>query len=431
MRNLIFISIGVLAAAWLAPHEASGQRIQFSAPASPNGVAYQPAPAATVPPSLTPNPNNLAPIRQPVTGSAGAAIQPPSFDPFSSQPGAATTPPSLIAPPTQPQYAQPPYYNGQPAPGSAAPYYQPLYSSPAEAYPGYPGYPAQPSSQFPGGLFGPNGCLGNPAPGPYLRLFQDLRFRYTWLKGNGGTDVDINVVDVAVTMNWPNFLYSGEPLRISPGFAFNFWNGPSPPAPPFAELPGQAYDAYLDAFWTTNQQARIGGDINVRAGVYTDFNTITTDSFRITGTGLGWFRITDTLTLKGGVTYLDRVDIKILPAGGLFWRPNPDVNFELYFPRPKLAQRLTTLGNTDIWWYLGAEYGGGSWTFQRTTGTMMSDQVDINDIRVYGGVEWFSGIVAIKGFVEAGYVFERELVYRSGPTLKLDDTYMLRGGLSY
>ena len=59
----------------------------------------------------------------------------------------------------------------------------------------------------------------------------------------------------------------------------------------------------------------------MRIGAYTDFNTFTTDSIRIMGRGLGVIAITPTLQFALGVVYLDRVKIKLLPAGGLIWIP--------------------------------------------------------------------------------------------------------------
>ncbi len=42
------------------------------------------------------------------------------------------------------------------------------------------------------------------------------------------------------------------------------------------------------------------------------------------GTGLGVIRLSPTTSLKLGVTYLDRNNIKILPAGGILWKPTPN-----------------------------------------------------------------------------------------------------------
>ena len=94
----------------------------------------------------------------------------------------------------------------------------------------------------------------------------------------------------------------------------------------------------------------------------------------------------------------------------------------------------TTMGNADVWWYLGGEYGGGNWTMERLNDPHLgfADRVDINDIRVFGGLEWH-GLNARVGFFEVGYVFDREIIFRNVPAdnLKLDDTVMLRGGVRF
>jgi len=406
-------------------------RIQFPTPGSVDnsfapGVGAQivAPPLSTNPPVLNANPGaaNVTPVLpQGVVvnpnGTAGVTLQQPTFDAFSTQPNAANTQPSLFG--TQP-----------PATTQSFPGFPPPPNQPAIV--GQPSGAAQPLSQFPGGLFSGNSNIATALPGPYLKAIDDLRFRYTWIGGDTGREMDINDVDVAVTFNWPNFMHSGQPLRISPGFSFHFWDGPGPPFSPAFEMPSKAYSTYVDLNWTTNLQRRVGGEANFTIGLYTDFQTLTSNSLRYQGTGLGFYRLTEYLTIKGGVTYLDRNQLKLLPAGGLFWYPTEDVRFEIYFPRPKLAQRVTTLGNTDIWVYLAGEYGGGSWTIERTP-VVLSDQVDINDIRLMGGIEWLSGYVGVTGFFEVGWVTEREIVWKSTlpGTLKLEQSFMLRGGLSF
>jgi hypothetical protein len=126
---------------------------------------------------------------------------------------------------------------------------------------------------------------------------------------------------------------------------------------------------------------------------------------------------------------LDRVDIKILPAGGFYYRPTPDWDMYLVFPNPKVRKFMTAVGNTKWWWYVAGEYGGGSWTVERQT---TDDRIDINDIRVIGGLEWETQ-THIRGHIEAGYVFDREVVFVSGDpgSFKPDDTIMLRAGVSF
>lgn len=352
-----------------------------------------------------------------------ASIQSPTFDAFSTQ-GQVGPPPVVAAP--NGNFSTVP--GGQPnqiyPPANAQPVY-----IPGQVAPGATGQAAAPNSLYPG--WQPSGIAWPQAPvfqGQYMRLFSDRRFEMTWVNGDNGADVDMVDLLMSTTMNYPDFLGSTQPIHITPAFIFHWWNGPSPPVT-VADLPSRAYSAYLDFAWSTRQDVQFGADIDFRVGIYSDFNSITSRAFRFTGTGLGWLRITPNLTFKAGIEYLDRVDKQMFPAIGLFWKPNPDVNLELYFPRPKFERRLPQMGNTDVWFYAGAEYGGGSWVVERTD--LSSDQIDINDIRIFGGFRWMT-LRKVTGFFEAGYVFDRKLVYRSAtPTIGLKDTFMLRAGFSF
>ena len=87
-----------------------------------------------------------------------------------------------------------------------------------------------------------------------------------------------------------------------------------------------------------------------------------------------------------------------------------------------------TLGTTDLWIYGMGEYGGGSWTIQREN---LNDQFDYNDIRVAVGLESF-GYRGMHGMFEVGYVFNRQILYRSGtPNYYPSDTLMLRAGIGF
>ena len=79
---------------------------------------------------------------------------------------------------------------------------------------------------------------------------------------------------------------------------------------------------------------------------------------------------------------------------------------------------------------MAGEYGGGAWTIERADGT--TDAVDINDIRISGGLEW-TGPRGLTGFFEAGFVFKRQVVYVVTPadSFDPDDTFMMRAGISF
>lgn len=262
----------------------------------------------------------------------------------------------------------------------------------------------------------------------WQRLFHAFRMRHTFVDGGSLNDVEINDTEIATSLSFPNWLNSDMPLTISPGFASHLWQGPN--SITGADLPGSAYSAYLQLDHSTALNRQFGGELSFAAGIYTAYDTVTADSLRFTGTGLGWLRLSPHLTFKAGVEYLDRVDIKMLPAGGLFWTPDANSRFNLYFPRPKISRRLPNLGNTEVWGYVSGEYGGGSWTIRREAN--FADQVDINDYRLMVGLEWI-GIRGVTGFGEVGVAFDRELIYRSDDTIghNLGDSFFARGGFAF
>ena len=271
-----------------------------------------------------------------------------------------------------------------------------------------------------------------------IRLFQGPRFRHTWLSGSDGFDnkkpnsLETNDSDVSLVFAIPNFLNSNRPLYVIPSYSQHVWEGPTAPG---SNLPGSAFSAFLDSGWETNPQQTFGVELGVRVGVFSAFNAVNSESIRIQGKALGRLRLTPTSTLRAGVFYLDRNKIKLLPAGGILWTPNQDSRFDLFFPEPKLSHYVSTLGNSDVWWYLSGYYGGGAWTIKQTDNS--NDEIDINDIRLMLGLE-FGKSDQIRqgfrmGFIEAGYAFNRELIYRvrSSSSLDLENSFVLRAGFAY
>jgi hypothetical protein len=403
----------VLAALIVRAGPLLAQTIQF--PQSP--------PPASLPPTLNTAPGvggaitatPAAPIN-PYTGTS--AISAP-FDPYSPSGSAAyqfwsTTPPSNAS-----------GVFGQ-APVSPYGATTPL-APPAGSFPTYGPPPPGATTPPPSYIF-PQGTGQQFDLSQSIRFIQDLRFRNTYVGGGDDpNDVGINDSEFAVSFTVPNFLTTGQPLFISPAFALHLWDGPSMMD---ADLPPNAYSAYLDAQWATDPNLQLGVELGFRIGVYTDFKTMNENSLRIQGLGLGVFRLTPTISAKIGAMYLDRNKIKILPAGGVLWTPTPQVKFDIFFPQPRLSAYLTTVGKYELWWYLAGEYGGGAWTIERADGT--SDDIDINDIRVSAGLDW-TGPKGLNIFVEGGFVFKRQVIYVVTPSDSFDpgDTYMVRAGISF
>jgi hypothetical protein len=392
---------------------ASSQTIQF--PSGGAGVTAVPGAAA--------QPTFGAPSASAVNPYTGSTVP---FDPYSSSGSPAYSFWGTQPPPsnTAGAFAQPqggvygstsPLVN-QPVPPTSPYLGNGLAPAPTGA--------VQPQSVFPNGMTGDSQWDLSKS----IDFIQDLRLRESFVAGGSSdNDLGINDIEAAVTFTIPNFLTTGQPLFISPAFALHLWQGPANMP---ADLPPNAYSAYLDFQWVSDPNLVVGAELGFRIGVYSDFNTLTSDSLRLQGLALGTVRLTPNLQAKIGVMYIDRNDIKILPAGGLLWTPNPQVRFDIFFPQPKLAMYLTTLGKVEMWGYLAGEYGGGAWTIERTAG--FTDRVDINDIRVSAGLE-FTGPRGVTAFFEVGYVFEREVVYVVTPQDSFDppDSYMLRAGIAF
>lgn len=381
---------------------------------APPVIGVQPGtiPPPTLPqtplPPTTPTYQNPYPQTVPlppvVTTPAPSLVQPPTFDPTVGNTN--TLPP--IVPSAPPQSTQPPGYIYPPPPGVIQP-------TPSGWQDNITTWPSQ--------------AWASLQTTQAYRCIERPRLRQTFIARSGSRGLGLNATELATTLNLPNFAGTTEPLRFTPGFTFNWWDGPNTPNTG-ADMPPRTYDLFLAMDYSTPWNRPYGGEINFTIGMYTDFDEVNSDSVRFTGAALGWFRLNNTTTLKAGIEYFDRVDIKLLPAGGLFIYPNPNLKIDLYFPRPRIATRFNNYSGCELWGYFGGEYGGGSWTYKRING--QGDQGDVNDIRLFFGLEWM-GPNQSSGLVEFGYVFDREIVYRSNPAqkFKIDDGFMIRAGFAF
>ena len=390
---------------------ACAQRVQFPSAAP----SITPAPNIAPPPTFTPT-------QQPTL---------PGFDPYGN--------PLLGAPPPDVPYNIAPQLSPQISPQGAP---SPIGPAPGVAQ---PQVPQQGGSVYPGGMpfqWESGAYQYQNSDGTVVRLqrfLQQISFEHTWVYGKKSfDDLGIHRVELASTFGVPIFYNPNTPLLITPGFAFNWLDGPVSPldpnggqAPGSADLPPRVYDAYLDAAWHPQLTDWLSADLGLRTGVWTDFEVVNSDSVRILGRGLGVMSFSPQFDFLAGVWYLDRNKVKLLPAGGVHWRPSPDLDAYIVFPNPKIRMRSRNVGSSQWWVYFAGEYGGGRWTLQRANGA--SDDVDINDLRAIFGIEWETQTQA-RGHFEIGYVFDREILYNrtmSPPKLNLDDSFMLRTGFDF
>jgi hypothetical protein len=318
---------------------------------------------------------------------------------------------------------------GYPGYSTAPPAIVPSNPPPQQMPPGYPQPPTQQSEWF------------QQTYQQTLRIYQGARGSWTYLLGNGqGTRVAVNELDTSATFALPFFMNSPAnlnkaPLLITPGFGLQLWDGPQQLVPTGADLPPNTYDSFIDTAWNPQFTPLFGAELGVRVGFYTNWDVFVTDSWRIMGRAIGTLRMTPTFQGKLGVIYLDRNQVKLLPAVGFTWTPNATSRYDIFFPAPRAMWRFGQTRRHAWWGYVAGEYGGGAWTFRRQQG--MISPFDYNDIRISLGTEWNPlAPTGLAGNFELGYVFYRQLFYVTGPPgfqqiTDLPSTMMFRLGLAY
>lgn len=260
-------------------------------------------------------------------------------------------------------------------------------------------------------------------------FFQKLTVQGTWLPRNGtgasGENYGMTDFEIFGTFAAP-FPTADTPLLITPGYGMHWLDGAQTP-----DMPPRLYDIYVDLVWITKPMEGWTNIVGATPGYWGDLENYTSDGFRVKGKQIliyDW--IPGRVQVVGGVLFLSRRDIYLLPVGGIIWTPNDDWRIEATFPRPKIARRLTWDGVTENWFYLAGEFGGDSWAVERTSGA--DDNLILRDLRAILGWERKMDGGAHQR-VEIAYVFNRSVEYTSGlpPEFYPESTVMLRAGVTY
>mgnify|MGYP007073191389 CR=1 FL=1 len=254
-------------------------------------------------------------------------------------------------------------------------------------------------------------------------VFQKLTFRATYIPGDGAGELGVTDLETWIVFGLP-FPTRDNPLLITPGYAARLLEVPAG-----VDLPDTLYDVYVQFRWLGKINDCWGYDLVFTPGVYTDFETDSSDEWRYTGRAVASYQWSPATQLLFGVGYFDREDITALPIAGLIYTPCDDVRWELLFPRPRYARRIHQCCDREDWLYVAAEFGGGSWAIQRAGGA--DDVVTLRDYRLLVGKE-----VKLCGgagrAIEAGYVFGREIEYVSPtPTVEIDSSFIIRGRITF
>jgi len=349
----------------------------------------------------------------------GTTYYQPTSPYFPNQPGTPTyggTPTDPFANPGNPAMPAP----GYPAPGYQQPMMQDPWSSNAPMGPYIT--PQEPMMY----MYGMNGSQ------PMRFGWQDRIDAFFIPKaGTNGPNVGqfgITGVDIEKEYTTPLGM-SGWVGRIAPQFGYRSWNGPKDPTPT-TDLPANGYRLGLGMALQSPNFNGITYEIAFNPSVGTDFDSsLTSDAYMFDAQAAGYWRINPEWLLAFGAFYWDRVDSIILPYGGVVWTPNDIWELRILFPSSRISVFVGAPWNIPTWMYAAIEYHVEAYQVRPE---MLGEQtrVQMSDIRLTGGFRWETG--SVTSFLEAGYVFGREVRYKKpGTGFDVDDAFIARIGLQY
>ncbi len=97
---------------------------------------------------------------------------------------------------------------------------------------------------------------------------------------------------------------------------------------------------------------------------------------------------------------------------GLILRPDDGIRIELVYPEPRVAWRVSADVDEERWLSVSGRIGGGEWAIERSD-SGLADVATYNDYQLVLALNTVDKARSISSF-EIGYVFARDLEYRSG-----------------
>ena len=261
---------------------------------------------------------------------------------------------------------------------------------------------------------------------------DDVSAAYTFVPKGGSNGLGMNEVEARLLFAIPwktlreRTCFNNGLFLLTPSFKYNHWSQTAAPATAF-KMPDSTFDAGLTTLFAT-QLRDLEVKVEVSVGVASSFQKVDWDALYIRGRAMGALPIDNDKQVKatGGLIYYDRIEYKIVPSGGIIWRPNEQNVVRLVYPDPRWSRYVTKLNETDWWFYIGGEIGGGRWLIQDRDQTF---NTDYDDYRVGLGLAFDCD--KMKGCVEVGGAFNRKLVSKQGVWYEPKDAVYLKTGFLF
>jgi hypothetical protein len=252
-------------------------------------------------------------------------------------------------------------------------------------------------------------------PGPFFPFGYKVRQSNTsWLVGNGD---DFGMFSLESLTS----LQQGKSWNIGTGIGFHFLGGPIQ-----TDMPPRLFDFQIGVEHRKWLSESFGYDVSAVIGAFSDFEGSAREGVRYPSHAVGYWRWSPAVDVVFGLDYLDRDDYHMLPVAGVILTPWENLRLEVVYPRPRAELWISPKQSI----YLAGELGGDTWAVERTPDA--DDVATYRDLRMLFGVATRNAKERTTSTFELGYVFARDLSYRSGlGDMELQDTLLVRMSTLY
>jgi|GEM_PF-6509624 len=224
----------------------------------------------------------------------------------------------------------------------------------------------------------------------------------TWRPGRGNRFGDFSLEGVSAD---PIKFLDG--LSLTHGTGIHFLTGPTK-----ADMPPRVFDLKMGLHWFGEISNYMWVDLSFTAGLFSDFEDSVREGWRFPSHAVFSWEFSPQVQPVAGVRYYDRNNLGLLPVAGLILRPDDDVRIELVYPEPRVAWLVATDAEKEYWLSVSGRIGGGEWTIERN-GSGLADVATYNDYQIVLALDRVHANQSRSSY-EIGYVFQRDLEYRSG-----------------
>ncbi|MBI3866464.1 MAG: hypothetical protein HY290_31675 [Planctomycetia bacterium] len=308
--------------------------------------------------------------------------------------------------------------------GSAGQTFAPgaMYDSP------YDPMTAQPPADGSGFLPVPGLSFGIVGPQPY-RFGWTSRYDVAWLPdegvNGGGASGKFGIFELNAALRYTTG-FSNLIFSWTPEFNYRSWSGPTNPG-----LPPNVFRFASDFELATPGNGPVSMQLGFTPAFVTDFSANPdSDAINWDARGVLFLRASPQWMFALGAAYWKRVDDIIIPYAGAVWTPNDYWELRLMFPKSRISYFLGNWWGAATWVYGGVEYNVEAYQIDLTSPGGQTEKVQLSDYRALFGLRAEGG--GVTGFVEAGWVFARDVEFLHGtPGFDINTGFIGRIGLRF